>query len=95
MRTTKESAIVVRIVAALKKRGCFVIKLHGGPMQRSGLPDLLVLLDGRAVFLEVKRPGEQATPLQVHTLRLLRVVGAVAEVVTSVEEACRVVFRKD
>lgn len=47
----KESALVAKIVKALKARGLFVAKLHG-PMQRAGLPDLLVVVEGRAVFLE-------------------------------------------
>jgi Holliday junction resolvase len=87
----KESAIVNKIVAALRARGCFVAKLHGGPTQQAGLPDLLVIHAGRVVFLEVKRPGEQPTKLQEHTLAKLRGHGATAVVVTCEREAIEAV----
>jgi hypothetical protein len=37
-------------------------------------------------FIEVKRPGEQATPLQTHRLRMWRSHGLFATVCTSVED---------
>ena len=83
----KEKAIVDKIKTVLKSRGIWVTKLHGGPTQQSGLPDLLVVLNGRACFLEVKQPGCVATPIQLHTLEQLRKAGAIAVVVTSVSEA--------
>ena len=90
-----ESAIVSRIVKALKERGCFVVKLHGGGMQRAGLPDLMIVYQGRAIFLEVKQPGEQATKLQEHTLDQIRQAGGIAAVVSSVDEALRLIhFQK-
>jgi len=63
-----ESTIVASIVRMAERNGWYATKLHGGPMQKAGLPDLLMLKDGKAVFLEVKRPGKgkasDATPLQ-------------------------------
>ncbi len=49
------------------------------------MPDLLVIVDGRAIFLEVKQPGKKPTPLQVHRMRDLRKAGASTHVVTSWE----------
>jgi len=63
------------------------MKIAGGPMQRTGIPDLLAVIDGRAVFLEVKRPGNKATKLQLHRIAELRGAGATAEVVTNWNEA--------
>lgn len=60
-------------------------KLHGGPMQRAGLPDLLIVYEGRTIFCEVKRPGESPTPLQMDTLGKIDRAGAATCVVTSVE----------
>jgi len=82
-----EAQLVRKITDALRKAGCWVLKLHGGPMQLSGIPDLLVVRDGKAHFFEVKLPGKKATKLQQHRIDQLRGHGAVAEVVTSVEEA--------
>lgn len=93
--TVKESTIVAKIVSTLRGKGCFVTKLHGGPNQQAGLPDLLVVRDGRAFFLEVKRPGQSPTKLQEHTLAKLRDVGAVAVCVRSVEEAISAVWPHD
>lgn len=90
-----EKAIVEKIVKALRAKGCWVTKLHGGPMQQAGLPDLLVVWQGRAIFLEVKKPGGEATKLQLHTIEKLREVGAVAAVVFSVDEAMKVLDGSD
>ena len=79
----KEATIVAAIVRELRRGGYWVTKLHGGPTQQAGLPDLLAVKLGRAFFIEVKRPGEAPTPLQWHTLRQLRAAGAVAIVATS------------
>lgn len=86
-KTVNESSIVARIMSALRKRGAYVVKLHGGPTQQAGLPDLLVVHEGRVAFLEVKRPGGKPTPLQEHTMTQLRNHGATACVVWSVEDA--------
>ena len=42
----------------------------------SGVPDRLLLYNGRVVFVEVKRPGEKPRPLQVEVARRLREAGA-------------------
>ena len=51
-------------------------KLHGGPYQVGGLPDLVVVLRGRVFFIELKRPGERPTPRQGVTLARIREAGA-------------------
>lgn len=83
-----ESTITKSIQKRAKERGWWVMKVAGGAFQRPGIPDLLCVKRGRAVFLEVKQPGKKATPLQAHVIQELRSVGgAVAEVVTSRAEA--------
>lgn len=83
-----ETSITKSIVESARKRGWWTFKIAGGPMQTSGMPDLLCLRHGRAVFLEVKRPGRKPTPLQDQRMREIREVGgAVAECVTSRQEA--------
>ena len=76
-----------------------MIKLHGSPYQEAGLPDLMVVVRGRFVGLEVKlvRAGEsveharaRATPLQLAQLDRLARAGALVAVVVSVEEAMTV-----
>lgn len=83
----KESGIKQKIIDALKKRGCFVTKLHGGPTQRAGLPDILCVFRGLAFFFEVKQPGEEETALQAYTMKKIREAGGRTKVVTSLTEA--------
>lgn len=96
---------IVAHLETLKKAGRAVwwVKLRAGPWQQAGLPDLLVVLgsltpsgapllrSGRAIFMEVKAPGQKATPLQLETLRRIREAGSVAEVVDSVDKAREII----
>lgn len=83
-----ESSITKSIVTLAKSLGWWTFKIAGGPMQTSGIPDLLCIRGGRAVFLEVKQPGKKPSPLQAHRMKEIREVGgATAEVVTSKQEA--------
>lgn len=63
------------------------LKVHGGPMQRAGVPDLLVCHRGWFVGLEVKAPGKEPTGLQEETMRRIVEAGGVACAVTSADEA--------
>lgn len=64
------------------------MKIHGGPFQTAGIPDLLIIKEGRAYFLEVKQPGKRPTKLQEQRMNEIRAKGkAVAEWVTSREQA--------
>lgn len=84
----KENMIQRKIIQALKKdKQAVVINLHGGPFHQSGLPDLLVIRNGAATFLEVKRPKCKPTLLQECMMRKLHKAGAMAEVVHDPAEA--------
>jgi hypothetical protein len=82
----KES--VIRWLKTLKRRGepIWWLKIHGGPMQRAGVPDLMVIYHGRVLFFELKTPGNPPTPLQSETIHRILHAGGFATVVTSVEE---------
>lgn len=83
-----ESSITKSIQKSAKSRGWWVMKIAGGPFQRAGVPDLLLIKSGRAVFLEVKQPGKKPTPLQVQVMSEIESVGGAATaVVTSRTEA--------
>lgn len=83
-----ETSITKSIQKRAKELGWWTLKVAGGAFQRPGIPDLLCVKNGRAVWLEVKQPGKKATPLQQAVMKELREVGGcVAEVVTSREEA--------
>lgn len=82
------------IVSALNKvPGACARKVHGDPYGSRGEPDIDCVYAGRAVKLEVKRPGTEAairravTPHQGAALRRYRDAGAIAGVVCSAAEA--------
>ena len=81
-----EKAIVAKVVSTAKALGFWTHKTHGGPFSR-GIPDILAIRDGRACWMEVKRPGETPTRLQEHVLRQLAEAGCPVAVVTSAGEA--------
>ena len=81
-----EKHIVDKIRTYLRAQGFYVLKIHGGPTQTAGIPDLLAIKDGRAWFFEVKTETGKASRLQIHTIEQLRSYGAVAEIVRSVAD---------
>jgi hypothetical protein len=88
-----ESTITKNIRLKIKKLypTAFVRKLSGGRFQGGGMPDLYACVHGVPFHLEVKQPGNKATPLQRQTMRALDEAGACTAVVFSVEEALAVI----
>lgn len=82
----RESALVKKLMARLRSAGWWCVKMHGGPYQRAGLPDIWAVKAGRLLCIEAKRPGERATKLQEHTLAELSAAGAITAVVSSMDE---------
>jgi hypothetical protein len=84
-----ESEIQARILRYLRRTfpDAHIRKNHSqGRFATGGIPDIEMIVDGRAIFFEVKRPGGRPTRLQQETIRRLQAAGARAGVVTSVEE---------
>ena len=69
----------------------FAWKSQAGPYQRAGLPDVMAVIGGRFYAFEVKRPGGRLTALQASTLAEMQKAGTIVAVVTSVEEAKRII----
>lgn len=58
-----------------------VIKIHSSPFSEAGVADLLCCIEGRFVALEVKKKGNEPTPIQFSFLRSIRRAGGKAGVV--------------
>ncbi len=86
MKTRTEKSILTDIRRVLESRGYVVIKIHGGPMQPVGVPDLLAMKDGRANWVEVKRPGGMTTKIQDHVAARLRGAGCTVIVARCVDD---------
>ncbi len=70
-----EKAVQDRIVGWLKKNEIWVTKVHGGPYQQAGLPDLRIIYRGRSIDVEVKDKGKKPTRLQMATMRKIAAAG--------------------
>ena len=81
-----EAAITQDLIVRLRREGAFAEKVHGGPRQRKGMPDIVATFDGFSVWIEVKVPGKDATPIQAAVLEELRGAGGWAAVIRSVAE---------
>lgn len=82
-----EKTIVAKVIAAARQRGWWVMKTHVSAFSVAGLPDILAIKDGRAAWMEAKRPGESPTRIQEHRMRELAAVGCPVTVVTSAGDA--------
>ncbi len=71
----------------------YALYLRGAEPAHKGMADLHGMLpDGRYFALEVKRPGEKATPEQQAFLAVVRAGGGIAAVVRGFEEVTRVLW---
>lgn len=69
----RESFIEKKLVQEVKKRGGLCEKWISGT---SGWPDRIVILPaGKIGFVEVKAPGKEPRPLQVHRHKQLSALG--------------------
>jgi hypothetical protein len=64
-------------------------KIHGGPYQEAGIPDIIGCYNGHFIGLEVKTPDKanNVSERQQYQIERLRNAGARVEVVVSVKQA--------
>lgn len=70
-------------------------KVHQSAVSGSGEPDLDICCRGRAVKVEVKRPGEHPTAKQMRRMKCWRDAGALVGWVTSLDELRGLMDRVD
>lgn len=73
-----EQQIQTKIKKKLQERGWFVTKLI--KTSTNGIPDLLAIKYGKAMFIEVKRENGKLAPLQQMRLEELTQAGAIVKV---------------
>jgi hypothetical protein len=99
-----ESQLVGHIQKCVKAMypNAYIVKVHGGPMQQPGIPDLMIVVDGIFIGAEVKhqKPGEseqnareRATPLQRIQIQKINAAGGMAGVVLNLEETLDLISR--
>jgi len=89
----KETKLQKEIKKALKRNvGGFWIKIHGGPFQKAGMPDLLGCVCGRFFALEVKRKEQyKIDDVQIMTIKLIQMAGGFATIVFTPYQAVKYV----
>jgi len=82
---------VIEYLRKLKRDGepVWWLKIHGGPLQHAGVPDLLIVYHGVVLFVELKAPGKKPTRLQLETMRRISVAGGWTKVIDTEENLIR------
>jgi len=88
----RESSLTTRIIKYLNSLpGCKAEKRHGSQYSEAGAPDINACYRGRSVQIEVKRPGEKPTRIQLKRLREWQETGAVVGWVTDLEGVKKII----
>lgn len=83
----REASLVTQILKYINSiPGCKAEKRHGSQYSEAGAPDISACCKGRRVELEVKRPGEKPTRIQLRRLVQWQEAGAISAWVTTMEE---------
>ena len=78
----REKTIEQKLIKAVRQSGGLALKFLSPNF--NGVPDRLLLFPGgKAVFVEVKAPGQKPRPLQQHRIAQLRALGFKVYVVDS------------
>ena len=85
----KESDIERKIREYALKHGCRCYKLAG--VNDVGKPDRILTCNGLTIYMEVKRPGEDASPAQLREHKRIRDAGGIVFIVDSVEAGKRII----
>lgn len=93
MSRQAESKLSGQIMDALRARGYFAFKVHGGPATMNGLPDIIVCVEGLFIGLETKMPAKRDNVSEIQKLRHQQIgeAGGYAGVVCGVTEALELV----
>ncbi len=90
-----------KILAKIVKHLCLLrdggepiwwFKVHGGPMMPAGIPDLIICYHGQFVGIEVKRPGQRRTKLQLHVAAQIWKAKGIAGIARSVEDVSAILY---
>lgn len=79
-----EAQLQGKMIKCAESAGYYVIKLMH--TNKNGIPDLMLIKKGRALFIEVKREGQKARPLQEFRIKELHSYGCRAYCFDSLEE---------
>ena len=67
--------------------GAFAYKVHGGPMQATGIPDISGTYKGWSVWCETKMPGNKPSKIQNYRINSIRAAGGLVVVAYCASDA--------
>ena len=73
---TPEAKVKKKITDWLKTLGCYYFTPIGSMYGRSGVPDIIVCLNGRFIGIEVKAPGRKGTQTTLQKVAEEKIVRA-------------------
>ena len=92
MTQKPETALTKKILKRLRQEGGFWVKVHGGPYQVTGLPDVVGCFKGRFYGFEVKvSERSEPTPRQALILSMIKRAGGVSDVIRGPTEAIQAI----
>ena len=86
-----ESKLDKKIQDYCEKNNIWVMKVWGNGMQRSGIPDLIMCVDGAFVALETKIGYNKASKLQEYEIKKINESGGYASTCYSMDEFLKTV----
>ena len=73
---TPEGKFQEQVIKYLKSLpNCWYVKIWGGGFMKSGIPDILGVINGRFIALELKAPNGRPSELQKRNIRLINKCG--------------------
>lgn len=81
--TQPEHKLATKVMDFLRHKGAWVFKVHGGPMQPSGIPDIVGVYWGQFIAVECKMPGNSLSEIQKFRIRKIRAAGGLVVVAYS------------
>lgn len=79
-----EKDIEQSLVKHIKAKGGLCIKLNSSTM--AGLPDRLVILKNKIIFIELKAPKQKPRKLQISVMNRLKNLGCDVRVIDNLED---------
>lgn len=92
-RTNPETLILRAVKAALEAVGWIVIRIHQGLGSTPGIADLVVMGAGRTIWIEIKTPTGNQSPVQKLFQFEVEVSGGEYRIVRSVDDVSDLVER--
>lgn len=88
-----EQKIQKEIINEIERNGGYVIKVVAGTV--AGIPDLIACIDGRFLGIEVKKPGNVASPLQLFNIKKIIEAGGIGAVIYNVDELKNILVKNN